>query len=113
MGPDPDEEEVEDVRLDKKRESQWKIFFEENDGGLENQKVILHNESWDVYMNDKGALIKGEYFVEVSGSDGERVIWEVVDDHVVEEGKNHDEIGLRGIDLIFLAKTSRGLLEKD
>ena len=45
MGPDPDEEEVEDVRLDKKRESQWKIFFEENDGGLENQKVILHNES--------------------------------------------------------------------
>ena len=64
-------------------------------------------------MNNKGALITGDYFVEVSGSDGEKVIWEVVDNHVVEEGNNHYEIGLQGVDLIFLENIRRGLLEKD
>ena len=33
----------------------------------------------------------------MSGSEGEKVIWEVVDDHFLEEGKNHYEIGLRGL----------------
>ena len=70
--------------------------FEDNDGGLDDQKVILHNKMWDVYMNYKEALIKGGCSVEVSGSDGYKVLWEVVDDHVVEEGNNHDDIGLRG-----------------
>ena len=37
-------------------------------------------------------LIKGGYYVEVSGSDGNKVLWEVVDDYVVEEGKENDEI---------------------
>ena len=32
----------------------------------------------------------------VSGSDGRKVIWEVVDDRVVEEGKEHGDIGLWG-----------------
>ena len=27
-----------------------------------------------------------------------KVIWEVVDDHVVEEGVEHEELGLRGFD---------------
>ena len=51
--------------------------------------------------------------MEVSGSEGNKVIWEVVDDHVVEDGNNCEEIGLRGFDFNFLAKTRRGLLEKD
>ena len=37
----------------------------------------------------------------------------MVDDRVVEEVKEHDDIGLRGFDFIFLAKTRRGWLEKD
>ena len=46
-------------------------------------------------MNKKYALIKGIYSVEVSGSDGKKVIWEVVEDHVLDKGKDHDEILLR------------------
>ena len=39
-------------------------------------------------------LMKGGYSVEVVGSDGKKFIWEVVDDHVVEEGNDHVEIGV-------------------
>ena len=41
-------------------------------------------------------LVKGGYLVEVSDKDGKEVIWEVVDDHLVEEGVEHEELGLRG-----------------
>ena len=34
--------------------------------------------------------------MEVVGYDGKRVIWEVVNDNVVEEVTNHDKIGLGG-----------------
>ena len=34
--------------------------------------------------------------MEVIGFDGNKVLWEVVYDHVVEEGNDHEEIGLRG-----------------
>ena len=34
----------------------------------------------------------------VVGHDKKRVLWEVVDDHVVEEPTDHEEIGLRGFD---------------
>ena len=44
---------MEDVRLDDEMERHWRIFFEDNDGGVDNQKVILHNKKWDVYMNEK------------------------------------------------------------
>ena len=43
-------------------------------------------------------MLKGGYSVEVYYKDGKRVIWKVVDDHVVEEGVEHEEIGPRGFD---------------
>ena len=46
-------------------------------------------------------LIKGGYSVEVSGSDRKKVLWEVVDDHVVGEGKEYDEMGLCGFGFNF------------
>ena len=48
-------------------------------------------------MNKKKELIKGGYSMEVSGSDEKKVLWELVNDHVVEEGKEHDDIGRRGV----------------
>ena len=55
-------------------------------------------------------LIKGRYSVEVSEKYGKKVILEVVDDHVVEEGVEHEELGIlvfgfnflmnRGIDIL-------------
>ena len=75
MDPHPDEEEVEYLILDNKREHHWRMVFEGNDGGVDDEKVILHANKWDVYMSEKKALIKGEYYVELSGSDGKKVIW--------------------------------------
>ena len=42
-------------------------------------------------------LIKGGYHLKVSYYDWIKVIWELVDYHVVEEGKEHDEIGIQGV----------------
>ena len=36
--------------------------------------------------------------MEVVGSEKNKVLWEVVDNHVVEEPTDHEEIGLRGLD---------------
>ena len=43
-------------------------------------------------------MFKGWYSVDVSYKYGKKIIWEVVDDHVVEEGVEIEEIGLRGFD---------------
>ena len=75
------------MRLNNKREYHWRIVSKDNGGGVDKDKSILHTKRWDVYMNEKKMLNKGGYSVEVSGSDGKKVIWEVVDDHVIEEGK--------------------------
>ena len=47
--------------------------------------------------------------MEVSVSDRKKVIWEVVDNHVVDDGNNHDEIGLQGVDFDSFRKTRREL----
>ena len=96
MDPDPDEQDKEDVKLDDKRERHWMMVFEDNGGGLDNQKAIIHAKKWDEYMNQKEAIIKCGYYVEVSGSDRKEIIWEVIDDHYLEEGKYHDDMGIRG-----------------
>ena len=53
---------------------------------MDGTKSLLHAREWDVYNSDKEALIKGGYSVEVYDEDGKKVIWDFVDDHVVEEG---------------------------
>ena len=63
-----------------------------------------------IYISTKRKkLVKGKYSVEVVGHNKKKILWEVVGDHVVEEPSDHEEIGLRGFDLIFLMKTRRGL----
>ena len=47
-------------------------------------------------MNEKEKLIKGGYLVEVVGYEGNKFLWEVLDDHFVEEGNDNYEIGLGG-----------------
>ena len=44
---------MEDVKLYDKRERHWRIDFEENDGGVDDKKLILHDNRQDVYMNEK------------------------------------------------------------
>ena len=62
---------------------------------MDDEKEIIHAKRWGVYMNNKRLLIKGRYSMEVSGSDGKKVVWEVVDNHVVRDPKVNDKIGLR------------------
>ena len=48
---DPDEEEMDSVNLDNERERRWRMMFEDNDGGVDNAKSLIHSKRWDVYVN--------------------------------------------------------------
>ena len=47
--------------------------------------------------------------MEVLGSEGKKVICEVVDDHVIEEATDHDDIELRGYDFDLFDKYEKGV----
>ena len=112
MEDDPDEEEMDDVNLDDERERHWRMVFKENYGGVDDAKELLHAKRWDIYVNEKEKIVKGGYLVEVVGNYKKKVLWGVVEDHVLEESTDHEEIGLRGFDFNFLTKMRRGLLDK-
>ena len=78
-----DEEDMDDVNLNDERERHWKMVFEDIDGGVEYTKALLHVNRWDIYINEKGKLFKGGYLVKVVGHDNKKVLWEVVDNHVI------------------------------
>ena len=48
---DTDEEDMEDEKLDNEREHHWRKLFEDNDGGVDDAKSLLHDKRWDVYVN--------------------------------------------------------------
>ena len=70
-----DEEGMEDVNLDKKRECHWRMVFKDNDGGVDDVKVLLNANRGYVYINEKEELGKVGYLVEVVGHENKRVIW--------------------------------------
>ena len=63
MEDNPDEEEVDDINLEDKREHHWRMVFEDNDGGVDEEKGLLHDKRWDIYVNEKEKLVKGTYLV--------------------------------------------------
>ena len=83
MEDNPDEEEMDGFELDDDRGRHWRMVFEDNYGGLNYTKVLIHARRWDVYADEKGNLVKGGYLVEVVGNENNKVIWEVVNNHVV------------------------------
>ena len=68
---------------------------------------MIHAEIWDVYVRDKLPLIKCGYYVKVSYYDGNNIVWEVVEDCVVNNKKDNIDIELWGLILICL-KITRG-----
>ena len=38
----PDEEEMDDVNIDDEREHHWRMVFEDNEGGVDDKKALLH-----------------------------------------------------------------------
>ena len=105
----PDEEEMEYVKLYYERERHCRMVFKDNDGGVDNKKALLHAKRWGVYVNEKENIMKGGYLVEVVCYDGKKVLWELVDNHVVEQESDHDEIGLRGFDLNLFGEDGKGV----
>ena len=108
MDLDPDNEEMEDVNLYEKMERHWSMVFEDNNGGADNKKVILHAKMWDIYMNEKQTHMNSTYSMYVVGYDGKKVLWEVEYDHIVEKRKYHDEIGLWLFDFNLFDKNGKG-----
>ena len=58
-------------------------------------------------------MVKGGYSVEFSEKDGKKVIWKVVDKNVVEEGVEHEELGLRGFDFNLFDEEMEGSVGYD
>ena len=67
MENDADEDEMDDVNIDDKKERHWRNVFEDNEGGVYNKKELLHAKRWDLYVNKKEQLVKGNYLVEIVG----------------------------------------------
>ena len=87
-------------------------MFEDNDGGVDDAKSLLHAKRWDIYVNEKEQLVKGGYLVEFVVRDKKKVLWEVVNDHVVEEPTDHEEIGLQGFDFNVFDKDEEGVVRE-
>ena len=51
------------------------MVFEDNDGGADDNKDIVHAKRLDLYINEKEVIIKSVYYVEVVSSDGKQVLW--------------------------------------
>ena len=47
------EEDMKDVRLGDERERHWRMVFEENMVGVDDEKAIIYAKMWYVYMNYK------------------------------------------------------------
>ena len=52
---------MDDVNIDDKRDRHWRNIFEDNEGGVDDKKSLLHAKRWDLYVNEKGDIVKGGY----------------------------------------------------
>ena len=71
------------MKLYDERECKCRMVFKDKDGGLDDKKAFIHSKRWDLYVNEKVNLIKGGYSVKVVGYDGNKFLWEGVDDHAI------------------------------
>ena len=74
MEDDPDEEDMYNVNLDDKEERHWIMVSEDNDGGVDDAKALIHAKRWDIYINEKENLVKGGYSVEVFYHENKNVL---------------------------------------
>ena len=86
------EEDMDDVNLNDERERNWRMVFEENYSGVDDEKTLLDDKMWDIYANEKENLVKSSYLVEVFSHDGKEVLWGVVEYHDIKYSTDHDEI---------------------
>ena len=92
MQADTDKEDMEGMRIYIKREIHQRMVFNDNNGGVDYEKIILHANMQDVYMNKRQSLINCGYSVKVSSSAGKKVVQEVLNNNFIEDPKDNDEI---------------------
>ena len=54
----PDEEGMEDIKLDNEREHHWRMVLQDKYVGVDDKKALIHAKGWDVYINEKKNLIQ-------------------------------------------------------
>ena len=57
-------------------------------------------------------MVKGGYSVKNFGYDKKKVLWKLVNDHVVEEPTDREEIGLQGFDLNLFDEDEEGFFRE-
>ena len=72
------------------------MVFDDKNVGVDGTKTLINAKKWDVYNSKKDVSVKGRYSVDIYYKDWKRLIWEVIDDDVVEEGVEHEKLVLRG-----------------
>ena len=92
METDLDEEEMKVMDLDDEREGLCRMVFKDIEGGIDDDKYLIHAKIWDIYIRQKISLFQSVYYLEVAGYDGKKVLWEVIYDHIFEEKNQNVEI---------------------
>ena len=87
----------EDIRILDERKKHWNDIFEE----IINDKGEIHALRQEVYMKEKEELINIELLVEVPHQKGRKIVWNCMEDNIIEEKKDNREIELRGFDYIL------------
>ena len=71
---------------DEERDNHFRGFVvEDNNYVVYYDKFLVHAKLWYFYMNKKPFMIKGVYYMEVSGSDGKKIVWEMVEYHFIND----------------------------
>ena len=58
-------------------------------------------------------MLRGGYLVEVNEKYGKKIIWEVLNNHMVEEGVEHEELGLQGFGFNLFDEEREGCVGDD
>ena len=53
MEDDPYEKDMENFNLNDDRGHHWRMVSENNGGGVDNAKALIHDKRWDLYVNEK------------------------------------------------------------
>ena len=48
MEANPEREKMEDGTLNDEREHHWRKIFEDNQGGMDDDKRLIHSKRWDI-----------------------------------------------------------------
>ena len=85
--------EEEDIRIDEIWNEHWRDVAEES----ENNKKV-QTLRWEIYVKYKEDSIRRDFLVYVPHPKGGNIIWNCVNNHIINEKEQYKDIRLRGFD---------------